>query len=348
MKRIPRDPEKFEVINLFDAIGQKRGLKLHDKDSEKAFLDSIVTSIGRYKSPIVLHGRRVEAMFGHVAASLGRCAVIKQEDSGEVFVESTQIRVPDYRVVTQQGKQFLVEVKNCHKTDPSAKYSIKVTYLEELQRYADLLRIDLKLAIYWSRWNKWVLISPSDLLRDKTAYITTFIDAYKQNQMGELGDVTIGTTPPLALRFLTDPGKPRRLAENGEVKFTIGGVELFCGGENIAERHEESIAFYLMLYGDWLMGEPEVTIENDELIAIDFVAKPIEETPGQGFEMVGSMSGMISRRYTELTAPSWQIEKLALKTDPGALGIDIPSDYKGKHLPLWRFIQKPTRKSEGS
>lgn len=71
MKRIARDPEKFEVIDLFDAISQKRDLKLGDEESERIFLESIKTSLGRYKTPILLHGRRVEAMFGHVAAALG-------------------------------------------------------------------------------------------------------------------------------------------------------------------------------------------------------------------------------------------------------------------------------------
>jgi hypothetical protein len=349
MKRIPRDPEKFEVIDLFDAIGQKRDLKLHDKDSERTFLESIETSLGRHKIPIILHGRRVEAMFGYVTASLGKSAVVKKEDSGEVFLESIDLKVPDYRVVTQKEDQFLVEVKNCHKTDPSSKYSIKSTYLDGLKSYARLLNIDHKLAIYWSHWNTWVLISPSDLRCEDSACVTTFIDSYKKNQMATLGDITLGTTPPLVFRLLTDPGKPRRINANGEVAFTIGRVELACAGERITEKKEQNIAFYLMLYGDWPTNEPKALIEDGELLGIEYVAEPIEKTLGQGFEMVGTMSGMISRQYNELTAPSGQIERLAPKAEPGMLGISIPADYKGNHLPLWRFIQQPTKSDdEGS
>jgi hypothetical protein len=342
MKRIPRDPEKFEVIDLFDAIGKKHNFKLHDKDSERDFLESIKTSLGRHKSPIILHGRRVEAMFGYVAASLGRSTVVKREDSGEVFLESTDVKVPDYRVVTKEGDQFLVEVKNCHKSDPFSKYSIKSTYLEGLKSYARLLNIDLKLAIYWSRWNKWVLISPSDLECDDSACVTSFIDSYKQNKMTILGDITIGTTPPLVFQLLTDPRKPRHINANGKVGFTIGRIELVCAGKRITEEKEQNIAFYLMLFGDWPTNEPKALIENRELLGIEYMAEPIERTSGQGFEIVGAISGMISRHYNELTAPSGQIERLAPKVEPGMLGISIPDDYKGQQLPLWRFTQQPT------
>ena len=349
MKRIPRDPEKFEVIDLFDAIGQKLGLKLDDEHSERSFLESIETSLGRHKTPIILHGRRVEAMFGYVAASLGRSAMVKKEDSGEIFLESPNVKVPDYRVVAQEGDQFLVEVKNCHRTNPSSKYAIKSTYLEGLKSYARLVKLDLKIAIYWSRWNRWVLISPSDLRCEDSAWVTTFFDSHKQNEMATLGDITIGTTPPLVFRLLTDPGKPRRVNKNGKVAFTIGRVELTCAGERITEKKEQNIALYLLLYGDWPTHQPKALIEEGELLAVEYLAEPLEETPGQGFDMIGTMSGMISRQYNELTAPSGKIEWLAPKAEPEMLGISIPVDYKGSQLPLWRFIQQPAKSNnEGS
>jgi hypothetical protein len=201
--------------------------------------------------------------------------------------------------------------------------------------------LEVKLAIYWSRWNKWVLISLSDLKREGSSYVTSFVDSYKQNQMATLGDLTIATTPPLAFRLLTDPDKPRRVDDDGKVEFTIGEVELSCAGQLITKKEEQNIAFYLMLYGDWPTAEPQAHIEDGQLIAIEYSAEPIEETPEQGFEMVGSMSGMISRRYNELTAPTGRIERLAPQIEPGSLGIAIPADYKGSQLPLWRFIQQP-------
>ncbi len=346
MKRMRRSPEKFEVIDLFDAIGRNCDLKLHDKDSEKAFLESIKTGLGHLRTPIVLHGRRVEAMFGYVSASLGHCAVIKKEDSGDAFVQSSDVRIPDYRIVTQTGDQFLVEVKNCHKTSPASKFSIKSEYLEGLRAYARLFGIDLKFAIYWSRWNEWVLVSATDLRREGSIYVTTFSDSSMHNQMATLGDVTIGTTPPLVFRLLTDPGKPRGIDADGEGTCTIASVEMACAGKLIVEKSERSIAFYLMLFGKWPMDGPHAMIEDGELVSVGYVAEPQEKTPGQGFEMVGTMSGMISRYYNELTAPMGNIERLTPRVEPATLGMSIAADYKGSQLPLWRFILRPA-KSDG-
>lgn len=209
MKRIPRDPEKFEVIELLDAIGQKRDLKFNDDSSDKAFLEIIQTSLGSNKTPIILHGRRIEAMFGYVAASLGKCSVIKKEDCGDAFLESTDVKIPDYRIVTKAGEQFLVEVKNCHEDNPSAKIYHKDSYLAGLKTYASLVNLKLKFAIYWSRWNTWTLISPDDLQCNGSAYVITFSNSVKQNQMAILGDFLIGTTPSLVFRLITDPKEQR-------------------------------------------------------------------------------------------------------------------------------------------
>jgi hypothetical protein len=66
-----------------------------------------------------------------------------------------------------------------------------------------------------------------------------------------------------------------------------------------------------------------------------------ESTENQAFEMLGFLSTMISRRFTELTAPSHNIERLIPDGDPDSLGVLIPFDYKGKQMPLWRFVIKP-------
>lgn len=168
-----------------------------------------------------------------------------------------------------------------------------------------------------------------------------FPEAMKMNEMGTIGDMSVGTAPPLKLRLVTDANKPRTVREDGNVVFTIGGVELWCDGKQIKEQKEQNLAFYLMLYGDWPASGPSAIIENNERLAVEFTAEPVASNPGQGFEFVGSLSGMISRRYNELTAPKGQIDKLSPSVEPGTLGVVIPKDYKGKHLPLWRFVQQP-------
>jgi hypothetical protein len=343
MKRIPRDPEKFEVISLFNAIGQKRNFKINDKDSEKAFLESVSTSLTKAKDvPIILHGRRVEAMFAYVAASLGRCIFIKQEDAGEIYATDLSIRPPDYRVVLEDGTELFIEVKNCHKTRRgSYTYYIRASDLNSLQNYAALFDKALKISIYWSEWGIWTLLSPSELKVQGGLHSISLGDATKVNEMGTIGDMHVGTTPPLSLRFVTDANEPRKIDDSGIVEFTIGSVELSCGGNVIQDEEEESLAFYLMLYGNWPFSEPRAVIENNELLAIEFLAAPAEEDLGQGFSLIGPISTMIARRYNELTAPKGKINTLTPQFEPGSLGMAIPKEYKGKQLRLWRFFQKP-------
>lgn len=86
MQRIPRDPDKFDAIDLFDALARKHDFKLGDEASQREFICRVSESFSRSKdNPIVIHGRRIEAMFGYVAASLGGCIAIKREDAGEIF-----------------------------------------------------------------------------------------------------------------------------------------------------------------------------------------------------------------------------------------------------------------------
>ena len=152
----------------------------------------------------------------------------------------------------------------------------------------------------------------------------------------------IGTTPPLVLKVHTDPSKPRRIGSDGRVKFTIGSLELYCAENRVEDRMEKNLAFYFMLYGGWPSQEPTAQIEEDALITIDFVAKPPEHTPEQGFEIVGCLSGMISRRFNHLTSSELGVEWLSPEADPGSLGVAIPPDYKGKQLPLWIFELTPS------
>jgi hypothetical protein len=82
------------------------------------------------------------------------------------------------------------------------------------------------------------------------------LKAMKINEMADLGDMQVGTTPPLVLRVLTDPTKPRDLDAEGKVNFTIAKVELYCGGIHIEPREEQNLAYYFMLYGNWTGSEP--------------------------------------------------------------------------------------------
>jgi len=345
LKRIPRSPEKFESIDLFDAFLNRRGLKLSDQSIEQGFIQSLSEEINRSKaSPIVMHGRRVESMFSYVAASLGKCVVIKQEDKGDLYATDTEIRLPDYRIVLDTGYEFLVEVKNHHPRDPVAPYRFrKKTYLESLLRYAQVFKRELKIAIYWSPWNIWTLNGAQDIDATKEQPSIDLPLAAKLNEMSLLGDQTIATTPLLVWRFKPDPQKPVAFS-NSRVDFTIGAVELYCGDTLVEDRDEQNLALYLMLFGRWRASDPQPRIRNNILEAVDIVAVPESSPPGQPFAFVGDLSGMISRYYDFLTMSEHGVERLRPIQEPGSIGVVIPP--KCKYLKLWRFtIRKGHRGS---
>lgn len=341
MKRLPRSPEKFDVLDLFTSLGRTHGFTLRGNGGQSRFFQTIENSFNAsIRNPILLHGRRTQAMFSYVVASLGRASLIKEEDSGEVFVADCDLRIPDFHIVLLDGSSFLVEVKN-YRRDPRRPLILKRPYLEALECYSRLVGKPLRFAIYWSGPNIWTLVSLPNLPRQDGHGWIDLLKAMKINEMADLGDMQVGTTPPLVLRVLTDPMKPRDLDDQGNVSFTIGGLEFYCGGVRIDSKEEQALAYYFMLYGNWTGGEPRPHVREGSLIHIDFEVKHQAPTQGQGFEMLGSLSAMISRRFNDLTAPEGAIERLVPSSDPGSLGVVIPNDYKGTHLRLWRFVQRP-------
>jgi Holliday junction resolvase len=347
MKRIDRDPGRFEVISLFEAMARSRGLKLTDKESSAAFVEQLSQSFNSSKSyPTVLHGRRVESMFEYVAASLGKCTLIKREDAGEVCSTDTRIQPPDFRLVLDGGRQLFIEVKNCHRPDPNHRVSLTAAYLDSLNRYARIFGCELLVAIFWSRWKNWTLVRPEDFVRPDGSSSICLLEAMQVNRMEMLGDVMVGTTPPLALRIVADPHRPRRVDDSGRGICTIESIEFYCNGQRIADRYERELTFYFMLNSDWGTDGPHAEIVDNELVYIEYLSKPEEAVPNQNFQYLGFLSSMISRHYNGLTTVDGAVVRLSPVADPGALGILIPSEYKGEQLPLWRLQCQSSRHAD--
>lgn len=334
-------PKPGQSLDLFRMVAHSEGYTLSDPESAKKFIDKLGEEFTKAKSnPIMLHGFRTQAMFEYVATSLGKCAVVKTEDAGGLHTTEPNINIPDFRILLIDGEEFFVEVKNFYQSSPFEVFKIKKEYLDGLQRYANLFKKPIKLAIFWSKWNIWTLAGIDVIECNGSKCTLTFERAFKNNEMSVLGDYSIATTPPLKFRVITDPAHPRTVEEDGKVIFTIGGIELLCGDNQITASPEQNIALFLMLYGDWPSEGGETHIDGGELISFDIVSHPIEASPEQGFDTIGIMSGMISRRFNMLTTGEGEIERLSPQTDISDLGLRIPNDYQGEVLHLWRFIQK--------
>ena len=345
MKRLKRNPAKFETLALFSALARDQEYSFKDKETSRKFINKLGTEFFRAKSrPTILHGFRTQAMFECLIASLGKCAVLKQEDSGEIYATDTSLKAPDLRLVLDDGQEFFVEVKNYYQSDPMASYTFKPRYLNGLRQYAKLFNRDLKIAIYWAKWNTWTLVPEAKIKSGGVSFSISMHEAKMANEMSTLGDYMVGTKTPLAIKLFADRNKPRFVSDDGKVHFITGKIELYCGDTRIDDSFEKKLAFYLMLFGNWPSEGPIYESEaNNKPVAIEYRSQPNKTMPKQGFEIVGDLSSMFSTYYNMITAPDGDVEKISPKQAPSSMGIIIPRDYKGKYLPLWRFVTKPKK-----
>jgi hypothetical protein len=294
----------------------------------------------------VVYGLRTQAMFAHIAGALGNCTLIKEEDAGTTWSAEPDVGVPDLRIVTREGRELLVEVKNHRPDDAVAPYRLRSDYLRGLRRYADLMTRPLFVAIYWSKPHLWSL-TPLEKLLATDASQLEFEAAMKSSEMRLLGDFMVGTESPLEFRFVTDATKPRTATDRGdgtiEAMFTIARAEIRSSGRVITDPLERRIAFFLMSYGNWKCSDPTMETVEGEVQSVGLTVEPEErDEPEQGFQMIGLMSAMLSRQYDENTVKDGAVELLAPRREPDQLGVIIPHDYRGKALRLWRFVVAPS------
>ncbi|PYR88347.1 MAG: hypothetical protein DMF84_28545 [Acidobacteria bacterium] len=323
-------------MDLFDVIGPSADLKLNDSGVLQTFLNSVSDAFTSAQgTPTLLHGRRVEAMFAYVAAALGKCIAIKEEDAGDLYASSTDLQAPDYRLILNDETEILVEVKNCHKRRLTAPLTFSPQYIQKLRNYEATFRRPVYVATFWSRWSKWSLVPLAKVPVRGNHFGFTMQEAMLMNEMRSIGDHMIATTPPLILRLFVDP--VTMAAGQNRVIVRTRAVEMYCGGRKVEDKFEKKVVMYFMLYGGWPQRAP-VEIQDGRLMWIDHVAEPEQPTPGQGFEMIDFMSGLISSTFTRYTVTDiGEIRLLKPRFDPDALRFDIPRDYHGEDVPLWRF-----------
>lgn len=348
MKRILSDPKRYEAFGLLDSFLRNNNMSLGEQIVVDKITKSVKKQLIKYKeNPIMIHGKRIESMFSYVAASLANCEIIKQEDAGDIFVKKENIKVPDYRVITSNGEQIFIEVKNCHDNLENGRAEFTQKYISSLMDYCKIFGSPLKIAIYWSKLSYWTLISADRLFNDSNKYYIDFINASKINELSALGDMLIATIPPLSIRIIADTNKEQPLDKTGNRTIEIKDIEIYSGKTKIYEKIERNIAFFMILFGDWTSISFPAHIEKGKLVYFDIRCLPPEIVKNQEFQMIGCLSGMIAKRYDFLTVSdvNKKIEKISPNVEPGSLGILIDKNYSGKYLKLWRFKVTPNYKS---
>lgn len=341
MKRLKRNPEKFGPLELFSAIARENKLQIGKSDDLGQFVKLVVDSLEKSQDvPTLLHGKRVESLFAFVAAALGRCALVKSEDAGDVFFKGKNIQAPDYRVILDDGNQYLIEVKNFHSNYLSKKFTLSKEYYSRIEGYANLHKVPLKISIYFSRLNRWVLLSPSSFEKTHKGLEISLPSALARNEMSLLGDVMIATLPALRLEMMTSDEEACEIGVDGLTKIVFRSAKIFCADVEIIDEMEQRIAFYLMRFGRWTQ-EAEPVVKNERLYGMIFKSYTDELFEGQPFSAVGELSSMVSEAYAEHTVVDGRLVAIDAPIDPEFLALAIPHDYQGKQLPLWRFQVEP-------
>ncbi len=315
-------------IDLLDPMSIETGLS--DAMSE---IRSLASDHGH------LHGFRAQRMFSYVAASLGQVAMVKEEDAGFLY-SADELATPDFRLVLKSGSQFLVECKNFGHMPFHSAPSWKADYVSKLKAYSNLVGLPLRVAVYWYRAGVWTLNDLSDFALDPNQgrYKLELETAAKRNMMAELGDLHLGTEPPLTFRLLSQKGS--RIKSDGKTQFRVNKVELTANGRLISKEAERKIATFLMFYGKWNM-QDQAIVKNGLCFGLEYVFQPEELAPNQNFQLVDSLSSMISRAYRAATASEAGVKKLRPNWLPNAIGLRIPDNYRGEALKLWIIQQQP-------
>ena len=81
-------------------------------------------------------------------------------------------------------------------------------------------------------------------------------------------------------------------------------------------------------------------MEGNQLKTLEFRWEPVERE-SEGCEIIGSLSQIFARYYQSQTLAGSEVVQILAPPRPKRFSPLVSSDYKGKVLPLWRFVQEP-------
>ena len=339
--------QQFDLLAELAKFGFEQSISLNDPQAIPKFATFVGESLGNALSnSALLHGHRVEAMFEALLVSLGQYALLKGEDNGRVY-PSDRYTAPDFRVVLPDGNQWLIEVKNARIKEPfkQERRFMKKAYRQKLENYAAATGGDLKLAVYWSSWELWTLVSPDHFVDENGNVTIDMRSALFHNELGSLGDRFIGTKPPLKFRLEAARDTKNPVNPDGTVMFTPGRVALYSGQDELTDHFERKIAWAFMLYGDWTVTEPIPIVDDNMLTAVEFQWFP-DEDDNAASPMVGTFSRIFSRYYSQNTMENENIAQLHASPQTDWFAPLLAGGYQGSALPLWLLKSQPNHLSD--
>lgn len=338
----------FDLLAVAAAFAKRKGLALNDP----AFIEAFLADAGpRLKDALgdspLLYGQRTERLFEATVVSLGRYRLLKAEDNGRVHAAET-LRAPDFRIVLDDGDQWLVEVKNVHGEDPMVQRTrLSAAYLASLRAYADAVDAPLRIAIYWSLWSLWTLVDPKRFIDPEGAANIDMMDAVKVNEFGRLGDVSILTMHPLRLVLETPLPTTTGDDDHSLVDLLFAGARVFSQDVELTDLKDRHMAILLMLYGEWTIDGRPPTRRADGSAFVELVAEP-EEPSESGQDGIGWASRVFSRFFATRTVEEGEVVQLLGEAAPEWFAPLSKWEFERSHLPLVLLHQQPPDKEGAS
>lgn len=301
-------------------------------------------------SPSRIRGWVSDQLFGLVAADLGGCKLVKQEDAGILFYED-EVKLPDWRLTLLSGKNILVEVKAEDNNHPQVS-KLRLTEVARLRSYSDLNECPLYIAVHWVAMGMWTLVPIDDYIRVGHHFEIDLATAFKRNHMCSLlNDRMLGLKPPLEFRMTMQEVSDEDGATEGEralenepwrLSVVTTGVRIFAGGEEMVDKSETALVWFLIQHARWPC-EEKMEDSGDGVWEMVFTMAPDESHAEQGFDIIGGLSELYTRMfYSGTTSLEDETTKLRVDIEPGTLPRLVPTDLKSDRLPLWHLHINPS------
>jgi Holliday junction resolvase len=346
MKKIPRDPTRFDAIDWFGEFCKSKGYSIGQTEALDAFLNNIRDNI---KAVIAddnrLRGIQGQAMFEALVIELGHATFTRQEDSGRLYSTSA-VQPLDLRVTLSDNRTLLIEIKDSTATPWLGEcVLIPKKQFHRYREYAKTVGGDPMFAIFWRKLWRWVLVPPKAFVKIKKSYALTLEESFKLNEMSVLGDRMLATRTPLRMKVETDPNQPRELDSNGFGHYTIKSIELFCRDKPIKDEAGKKLAFYMMLFGRWRDRQPSLHLDGRTILAVDWIFEPEADEADPDCYIVDALSSMFSRQFEFHTRDRENnLRILSTEAESGRLATLAPQNFpfKTSDLPLWVFRLEPS------
>lgn len=273
-------------------------------------------------------------MFEAMIRSLAQFRVFKHDDNGTVYGNG-KLRVPDFRIVLDDGRQWLIEVKNVNRNGLyNQSTTMSANYVDSLRRYADAVGVPLMFAHYWSSINMWTVVAPDRFLTKNGGVRIDFLEAMRFSHMGDLGDTSISLPGPLIF-------KGYRQSNQGSTTSTYTW-SVWRGEIQLTDPRDIRLANILIRNGSWPIDIPVDRELGDGAHEIEFHASVPEESEN-GFDNIGFASMIFGNFYRNTTKESGKITGILAKPKPEWFEPLRAWGFKSSRLQLRLFKISPSQ-----